>query len=797
MYRVHGSTPSVTARGEVKPQPTAEVAFSLRDSRFDSKPLTGEGRVKLLADRLAQADVTLNLAGNRARAIGAFGRRGDQLLIAIDAPRLAALGHGLAGAIKGEAVLVGTLAQPAGRIDLVGDKLALPGDQHLAHLSVKGELRDGVDGRFSVRAQLLQYRSSERTLADKLELSADGTRHDHVLKANGRLDGDRDFIVEAAGAMQAGPAWKGTLRTLNLTGKPPLRLLAPVTLEAAPARVALGPADLRSDAAQIQIKELVWTPRTLVTRGQIRGIPVGLGSDTKEKAMLVSEDLKLGGEWQIRLGDHADGTVRLSRESGDLVLGGEQPVAAGLSVLEARITALNDRLGWSLEAAGSRLGQISGAGTALAERSGGSWRLVPNAPVTGAVRASMPSIQWLGSLIDPDLKLDGALHAQVAITGTGAQPRGQGTIRGEKLTAASVEYGTRLADGDLRVAFDEERVRLEALAFTSVNRVKPRERRIDVAALTERPGRLSASGDLELASGRGHLRVDAERLALAQRPDRWLMLSGGGALDSAGAEGMHLTGKLKIDGGYFELTKDPPPSLSDDVVVKGRESGNGQHPVPLSMDVTVNMGRSFYFRGRGLDSRLAGEVRVRKDGHGSLRASGSIATRGGSFDAYGQELSIERGIVNFQGPLDNPGLNVLALRKNLPVEAGVAVTGPVNNPQVRLVSEPDVPDSEKLSWIVLGRGPDQSGGADSALLLSAANSILGGQPGGVTRQLAQSLGFDEIGVSRGQLGASRATFRRARSPVASRRAVMPTSHNRSSPSASSFPPTPTSVSSAA
>ena len=125
---------------------------------------------------------------------------------------------------------------------------------------------------------------------------------------------------------------------------------------------------------------------------------------------------------------------------------------------------------------------------------------------------------------------------------------------------------------------------------------------------------------------------------------------------------MQLTGKLQIDGGYFELTKDPPPSLSDDVVVKGRQSADAQHPVPLSMDVTVNMGRSFYFRGRGLDSRLAGEVRVRKDGHGSLRASGTIATRGGSFDAYGQELSIERGIVEFQGPLDNPGLNVLALR---------------------------------------------------------------------------------------------------------------------------------------
>ena len=76
---------------------------------------------------------------------------------------------------------------------------------------------------------------------------------------------------------------------------------------------------------------------------------------------------------------------------------------------------------------------------------------------------------------------------------------------------------------------------------------------------------------------------------------------------------------------------------------------------------------------------------------------------------------VERGIVNFQGPLDDPGLNVLALRKGTLVEAGVTVTGTAQRPVVRLVSTPPVPDSEKLSWIVLGRVPDASG-TDTSLL---------------------------------------------------------------------------------
>jgi len=118
------------------------------------------------------------------------------------------------------------------------------------------------------------------------------------------------------------------------------------------------------------------------------------------------------------------------------------------------------------------------------------------------------------------------------------------------------------------------------------------------------------------------------------------------------------------------------------------------------------------------------------------------------FEAYGQRLQVERGIVNFQGPLDDPGLNILALRKGLDVEAGVEVTGTVRHPSVRLVSTPNVPDAEKLSWIVLGRVPETSG-VDSALLLAAAGSILGGQSSG---QLVQSLGVDEISLTQ-QTGA--------------------------------------------
>jgi translocation and assembly module TamB len=172
----------------------------------------------------------------------------------------------------------------------------------------------------------------------------------------------------------------------------------------------------------------------------------------------------------------------------------------------------------------------------------------------------------------------------------------------------------------------------------------------------------------------------------------------------------------------------------------------------LEIDVGVDLGEHFYLQASGVEARLAGRLRLLAEPARTLRASGSISTQEGTVEAYGQRLSIERGIVNFQGPLDDPGLNVYALRKGLAVEAGVEVTGTARRPQVRLVSVPSVPDPEKLSWLVLGRAPDTAGGTDAALLLPAAGALFGGQSASITSQIARSVGIDEFSLRLGETG---------------------------------------------
>ncbi len=107
-----------------------------------------------------------------------------------------------------------------------------------------------------------------------------------------------------------------------------------------------------------------------------------------------------------------------------------------------------------------------------------------------------------------------------------------------------------------------------------------------------------------------------------------------------------------------------------------------------------------------------------------------------------------RGNLIFSGPIDNPALDINAVRKNLAVEAGVQISGTALAPQARLVSTPNVPDTEKLSWLVLGHGLAASNKSDYGLLTSAAAGLLGSSDSAsIQSRIAATLGVDEIGVS--------------------------------------------------
>ena len=246
--------------------------------------------------------------------------------------------------------------------------------------------------------------------------------------------------------------------------------------------------------------------------------------------------------------------------------------------------------------------------------------------------------------------------------------------------------------------------------------------------------------------------VKLDRVGVWQQPEQWVSLSGETLLSW---QRDHLGGKgaLTVDAAYWQLAPPGAPSLSDDVVVRRpAQSATPSLRPKLSLDVSVDFGRDFLFEGAGLSSLLVGQIRLTAEGRDLPRAVGSIRTRNGRFAAYGQALEIERGILNFQGLPDNPSLDVRAMRRGLTVEAGVEVTGTVQKPRVRLVSTPELPEAEKLSWLILGHGPEGVGSGDASVLLAAAGDLFGNASGNLVGQLKDRFGIDEFGVRQGTLG---------------------------------------------
>jgi translocation and assembly module TamB len=140
-----------------------------------------------------------------------------------------------------------------------------------------------------------------------------------------------------------------------------------------------------------------------------------------------------------------------------------------------------------------------------------------------------------------------------------------------------------------------------------------------------------------------------------------------------------------------------------------------------------------------------------------LSAQGTVRTVNGNYAAYGQKLSVDRGEIYFVGPLDDPRLDIYALRPNLDVKVGVRITGTALNPRVRLASEPEMSDADKLSWLILGRAPEGLGQADTALLQRAALALLMGEDGGPADGLLSKIGLSDFNVRQANDGTVQTT----------------------------------------
>jgi|GEM_PF-2300695 len=689
------------------------------------------------------------------------------------------------GSLFVDGILTGNSKQPGGQLNLKADNTRIPGVIELKKLQATVALAGGAHGKMEGNLDATELiiggsptEENDGFAITHLQAGLSGLRHAHQFNVNATLPRKYQVKLQATGDVQeprsGGAQWKGEVQQFDLSGPSDLQLTSPFTLQIASDAVQMGPANWQGKLGKLQIQQLIWSHGQLKTKGQLQGLPVVNALKLWRARLPLFGDLQIDAGWDFTIGQQADGQFEIKRTSGDLTVqdvsgGYSQTFALGLQnlLVTGRIgqtgvsAAAQQPVDVQLQVQGSQLGQIEGNLRSTITRTKQGWSVSANAPLSGTAKMQINDIQWLSQLAGSGVTLRGELQAQAQLAGTMEKPTYAVQVNGKELQVALTELGMLLPNGILDASIEKNLVdtqfKLNKLRFSQTIKVPRSYQNLrgqltglaELAWLNE-TGFVEASGVIDLQSGRGSIATHWQRFPFLQTEESWLVASGEAQLTES-EKLWSLTGQLIADAAYFSTPKQAPPQLSSDVVVlKKNEKRNVTKSagVQTNVDFNIKTGNNFVFVGRGLTTRLMGDIRVRIQNDGPVYATGSIQTVGGTYEGYGQQLAIERGILNFQGALDNPTLNVRALRRGLPVEAGVEVVGTVAKPEVRLISQPNVPDQDKLSWMILGRGSDQTSGSDAGLLLTAANAIWGGDSGSnIPRKIAQTLGLDDISVS--------------------------------------------------
>lgn len=225
------------------------------------------------------------------------------------------------------------------------------------------------------------------------------------------------------------------------------------------------------------------------------------------------------------------------------------------------------------------------------------------------------------------------------------------------------------------------------------------------------------------------------------------MVSGKGKLRMEGSNILNMTGAINIDEGFWRWDEQALPRLSEDVIrIRDRKRSIQSVSSGLTWRslIDLNFGNKFKVEASGLKGRMAGSLRVEAGAESIPIAQGELRLIDASFQAYGQRLKLERSRIYFQGLLSRPQLELLAIRDDLPLRVGVRVHGSLPQPQLRLIAEPDLPDLEKLSWLVLGHGSGQAGPSDAVRLLEALGDGLGLKQTGLREGIKERFALDEL-----------------------------------------------------
>lgn len=655
-------------------------------------------------------------------------------------------------------------------------------DLNLQALQLRWQAGSSAEDPLQLQLQLKEARHGSRRLTD-LNLDVQGRTDAHHLSLHALLpapaepDGRPGPLTPLQAELQADggwisrdslSGWQGRLQQLMLreaatvaaasaatpsTPHSPLLQAGPAMLrlmrtDHAALQAELGSTRLQLLDALVSLQELRWqrpaggAPDQLALQATLEPLTVAPLLARAQPGFGWRGNLQVAGQLRMQTdssGLHASAELR--RHEGDLVVVDPDNPTTPLQRLgldELNLTLRADAGLWTLQQriSGSSLGTLGGTQTVQTDPHA-LWP-TPEARLDGDLDLRIARLGQWGRWLPAGWRLSGRIDSQVHLGGQLKAPEFSGELHGQQLGVRNVLQGVNWHGGELQLRLDGNAATLRHFSVQAGD------------------GRLSASGQLTLDENlKADLELVAERFAALQRVDRHVSVSGRTRLQ-LDATTLRLSGQLRADAGRIDISRSEAPGLGNDVEVQRSAAvpsdTDASTPPPASarrsvIDLDLDLGHRFQLVGRGIQTLLTGQLHL-DNPDGKLAIRGDIRTDDGQYAAYGQKLVIDRGVISFLGSPDNPRLDIIATRPDLDeVRVGVAVSGTAQNPRVRLFSEPEMGNTDKLSWLLLGRASDGLERTDLALLQRAAYALWAGESD--SPSIVQRIGLDELSVRQG------------------------------------------------
>jgi translocation and assembly module TamB len=172
----------------------------------------------------------------------------------------------------------------------------------------------------------------------------------------------------------------------------------------------------------------------------------------------------------------------------------------------------------------------------------------------------------------------------------------------------------------------------------------------------------------------------------------------------------------------------------------------------LRVDLAIEVPQNLWVQAPRTAVELSGELRVTKELNGSFALSGTIDTVRGYASYYGKKFEIEEGHVIFTGSEEiNPHLDITVTHTVADYAISIHLEGTVNEPVISFSSTPELPQTDIISLLVIGKTTDRLTSSEQGALTNQLQQIAGGVIAARLEQaIGERLGTDVIEITPGE-----------------------------------------------